>query len=597
MIRRMIERLRHRGPEAVAIQSFNQGQCWLAHARLRVTDEREIADQPFSSQNNRWRLVFNGEIYNWKQLDTYLRSNNWEPQTKGDTERLVEIIDKAGYEALHSIDGMFAFGAYDEKKKTTFLARDRFGQKPLYYVSCNGIIAFASELSALLELSPWIPMEISLESTSQFFRLRYIPAPNTAINPIKKLEPGQYAIIYETGKVQTDRFFTLSKEGSLCTNDFERSKVKKQLNANPQKILNSLIKQSIKHTIPKEAAIIVSGGVDSTLMASYVEELDQTMGWASNNRRGYTIQLEHQPPHEANWSQSLCERWGWEHELICLKDRQLINAYLRIIERLDEPLGDRSLLPSWSLAQSIQPHQRVAIGGDGGDELFLGYERYLSMSEYLSQSSSNTDWAEMYWNLGLKVSDPTAVSRADQKLQIQPMDALKHQTRVLQAEYSSSPVNFLQILDLFTYLPGSVLAKADRTSMDWGVETRSPLLNTQVALAALSLENKNLIKNKKMKYILRELLQKKAGPIPNGPKQGFGASIRRGSELESFLVKNVEQNLKFLHENLQETRLLEWIMIFHKSTKQWNQNSLFAISIWSDWIIRIKKEFSYIKIA
>ena len=116
VIRRMIERLRHRGPEAVAIQSFNQNQCWLAHARLRVTDQREIADQPFSSQNNRWRLIFNGEIYNWQELDTYLKGNNWEPQTKGDTERLVEIIDKAGYEALHSIDGMFAFGAYDEKK-------------------------------------------------------------------------------------------------------------------------------------------------------------------------------------------------------------------------------------------------------------------------------------------------------------------------------------------------------------------------------------------------------------------------------------------------------------------------------------------------
>ena len=595
VIRRMIERLRHRGPEAVAIQSFNQNQCWLAHARLRVTDQREIADQPFSSQNNRWRLVFNGEIYNWQELDTYLEGNNWEPRTKGDTERLVEIIDKAGYEALHSIDGMFAFGAYDEKKKTTFLARDRFGQKPLYYVSYNGIIAFASELSALLELSEWIPMEISAESTSQFFRLRYIPAPNTAINPIKKLEPGQYAIIYENGEVQTDRFFTLSKEGSLCTNDFDRPKIKKQLNSNPQKIIDSLIKKSVKQTTPKDAAVIISGGVDSTLMASYVAELDQKMGWSASNRRGYTIQLEHQPSHEASWAQSLCKRWGWEHELISLKDRQLINAYLRIVERLDEPLGDRSLLPSWSLAQSIQPHQRVAIGGDGGDELFLGYERYIPISEHLMQSKSDRDWSEIYWSLGLNVSEPQAVSRADQKLKIQPMDSLKHQTRVLQEEYLSSPINYLQILDLFTYLPGSVLAKADRTSMDWGVETRSPLLNTQVALAALSLENNTLIRDKKMKYILRELLQNKAGPIPNGPKQGFGASIRRGSELENFLVKNVEQNLKLLSEILRETRLLEWINTFQQSTKKWNQNSLFSLSIWTDWIIKIRKEFPHIK--
>ena len=153
---------------------------------------------------------------------------------------------------------------------------------------------------------------------------------------------------------------------------------------------------------------------------------------------------------------------------------------------------------------------------------YFGYERYLSISEHLRQSKDDANWAEIYWSLGLRVSDPNAVCRADEKLQIQPMDDLSHQTRVLQAEYSSSPINFLQILDLFTYLPGSVLAKADRTSMDWGVETRSPLLNTQVALAALSLENKTLVKDKKMKFILRELLQKKTGPIPKGPNRLWG---------------------------------------------------------------------------
>ena len=121
-------------------------------------------------------------------------------------------------------------------------------------------------------------------------------------------------------------------------------------------------------------------------MASYIAELDQAMGWNSSNRRSYTIQLQHQPPDEANWAKSLCTKWGWNHELVSLSDRQLINSYLRIVERLDEPLGDRSLLPSWCLAQSIQPHHRVAIGGDGGDELFLGYEHYLPNSEYFAST-------------------------------------------------------------------------------------------------------------------------------------------------------------------------------------------------------------------
>ena len=197
----------------------------------------------------------------------------------------------------------------------------------------------------------------------------------------------------------------------------------------------------------------------------------------------------------------------------------------------------------------------------------------------------------MYWSSSLSVGDTNAARRADQKINIQPMNTLMHQTRILQEQYSESPINFLQILDLFTYLPGSVLAKADRTSMDWGVETRSPLLNTQVALAALSLENKNLVKDGAMKFVLREILREKTGSAPGSIKHGFGAKIRNGSELENFLVRNTQQNIEFLSRNFKNTRLMTWIQTFLDETKRWNQNSLFALSVWTDWVIRISKEF------
>ena len=227
----------------------------------------------------------------------------------------------------------------------------------------------------------------------------------------------------------------------------------------------------------------MSGGVDSTLIAAYTAGLDQRMGWNPANRRGYTVQLEHQPCHEAQWAKTLCNKWGWKHELITLTDRQLINAYLRVSERLDEPLGDRSLMPSWILAQAIQPHDRVAIGGDGGHELFLGYARYISMAPHLSKVGDKGNWASLYWMYGLPVGDAKAIAKANQEQQLEPMRHLNEQMRVLQAEYEHSPLEFLQLLDLMNYLPGSVLAKADRSSMDWGLETRSPLLNTRIALA------------------------------------------------------------------------------------------------------------------
>ena len=594
LIQRMIERLRHRGPEAIRIKRFNNDMCWLAHARLRVTDSRDIADQPFPSKSGRWKIVFNGEIYNWQDLDSYLRPTGWEPLTNSDTERLAEMVERVGVECLHSLDGMFAFGAYDKLTGNLFIARDRFGQKPLYYVISHGIVAFASELSALMELSPWIPMQISLNGMSQFFRFRYVPAPATAIEPIRKLEPGQYAVINRTGNLLLDRFFTPSKEGTLCSNDLERSAVQ-QLHEKPKEVINILLKDSIQKTVPEHAAMIVSGGTDSTLMAAYTAQLDQKMGWSPRERRGYTVQLEHQPKTEAEWAQSLCKKWGWEHELITLNDRHLINAYLRVSERLDEPLGDRSLLPSWSLAQAIQPHERVAIGGDGGDELFLGYSRYLSIAPQLEKAGHDQNWANLYWQYALAVGDKSAIDHADQALGINPMQLLYEQMRVLQAEYEHSPLEFLQLLDLLNYLPGSVLAKADRSSMDWGLETRSPLLNTRLALAALSLKPKHLVEGKNLKAVLKHLLKAKAGEPPKGPKQGFGASIRQGSELEMFLTQRIQRNLTSIVNSSQKAKTAEWLKSFSENTPKWNQNSLFSLCIWCDWQSRIEKEFPSVK--
>lgn len=595
IIQRMIERLRHRGPEATRFKHFNNGQCWLAHARLRVTDDREIADQPFTSQSSRWKLVFNGEIYNWKDLDQYLKPSGWTPRTNGDTERLAEMIDHVGVESLHSIDGMFAFGAYNKINGSLFLARDRFGQKPLYYVCSNGVTAFASELSALMELSPWIPMEVSINAMSQFFSLRYVPAPGTAIKPIYKLEPGQYAIINKEGGVILDRFFSPTKEGTLCSNDLDRTVVK-HLHKNPTDVIDALLKESIRNTVPKNAAIIVSGGVDSTLMAAYTAGLDQKMGWNPEDRSGFTVQLQHQPVQEAQWAKSLCQKWGWKHELITLTDRQLINSYLRVSERLDEPLGDRSLMPSWILAQAIQPHHRVAIGGDGGDELFLGYERYLNLAPQLAKMRDRENWASLYWRYGLPVGDAKAIDKANEEQQLHPMRLMEEQMRILQAEYAHSPLEFLQLLDLLNYLPGSVLAKADRSSMDWGLETRSPLLNTRIALGGLALKPEHLIHGKSLKHVLRQLLESKAGKQPSIAKQGFGAAITKGSELERFLLQNAQTKLNQLTQDLQSKAIILWLATFTKTTKNWNQNALFSLSIWLDWIMRLRKEFPSVAI-
>lgn len=586
LLRRMIERLRHRGPEAVSVQRQGNSHCWLAHARLRVSDARDVADQPMASCSGRWGLVFNGEIYNWPQLDGYLKPSGWQPRTAGDTERLVEMIDQVGVECLHSLDGMFAFGAYDQRSRCLFLARDRFGQKPLYLVQGPGMFAFASELSALLELSPWIPMQVSATALAQYMTLRYVPAPGSAVDPIRKLEPGQYAILDARGRLHLDRFFTLSAEGTLCSNDQDHRAVD-MLRQQPAAVVNKLLKQSIRNTVPQQAAVIVSGGVDSTLMAAYTRDLDEEMGWPASDRVGYTVQLEHQPPQETQWAARLCQRWYWRHELLTLSDRQLINAYLHLSQRLDEPLGDRSLLPSWILAQAISPHQRVAIGGDGGDELFLGYGRYGAMAALFQKAGMTHNWAELYWQRGLAVGHHGALTAANQATGLKPLQTLIGQLRVLQEQWQEQPLIFLQWLDLLSYLPGAVLAKADRSSMDWGLEVRSPLLNTHLALAGMALQPKHQLQGGQPKAILKQLLQHKVGePLPAGEKLGFGAAVRPGSELERFLQERIQAQLSSMGQR-RGTALANWLAAYSAVQHRWGQNELFAMAIYLDWLERV----------
>ncbi len=585
VLRRMIERLRHRGPEAVRveeIQTNGSTKYWLAHSRLRVNDESSVADQPYSSQNQRWDIVYNGEIYNCETLDKILKSYEFLPRTKSDTERLVEIIDKYGCEALNVIDGMFAFGALDKLTGSLFLARDRFGQKPLYYLESQGIFAFASELSALVELSEFVPMQINLISLSQYLNLRYIPAPYTAISPIKKLEPGQYGVLDSNGCFILDRFFSPESYGTLCVNDHDIT-TGVELRKKPLETLNRLLTTSVRQTVPENAAMIISGGVDSTLISAYTRDLDEINDWDTKKRVGYTVQLEHQPLSEAEWAKYLCKKWNWKHELLTLTDRQLINSYLHLSERLDEPLGDRSLLPSWVLAQAISPHQRVAIGGDGGDELFFGYERYPKVAKKLETLGSEISWTEFYWKYGLSVCDQHALNLANSFIEEEPMGEIYNKYMALQDRWDKDPIVFLQILDLLTYLPGSVLSKVDRSSMDWGLEVRAPFLNSHLALAGLTLRPEQQIIDSEMKYLLKSLLSQKVGPLPRGGKLGFGAAIKKGSELEYFLMDRISSGLSRAKKKT-ANKVIDFMTTYTKETKIWSQNNLFATAIYLDWL-------------
>ena len=223
-------------------------------------------------------------------------------------------------------------------------------------------------------------------------------------------------------------------------------------------------------------------------------------------RKAFTIQLPHQPKKEIEWAQKLCSQWGWEHQIVEIDERHLINSYLLLAKHLDEPNGDRSLLPTHLLAQIISPYTRVAIGGDGGDELFCGYSRYHQFGSLLKKHK-NANWGNIYWSHALKVGDLKAIEQVNQIMSCSTDTTQTNLPKILQSQWSHEPINFLRILDINYYLP-IVLDKVDKTSMFYGLEVRSPLLDTKVAMAALSITPSRHTTEGKPKAVLKEILRK-----------------------------------------------------------------------------------------
>ena len=580
-ITKMADSLRHRGPEKVSTWSSANEKCWLGHARLRVTDNSEQADQPFTTKSGKTTLVFNGEIYNSGDIVNacmrWLKNNS---RTKSDTEVLAEAIEMLNEDVFYNIEGMFAFGAYNEEKQELTLARDRFGQKPLYFISNAKFTAFASELRALKHVSEgnW---QVDDQSAATYMRHRYIHAPKTAIKSVSKLEPSQIITIKSDGRISKDRFFFPECKPTLPCN-LRLKKLDELIRTHPIKTVEELIKRSVKRSITDDAAVIISGGIDSTLVSSVIKELDdEKYGKDKKKRKAFTIQLPHQPKIEVEWAKKLCRHWGWEHHVVEVDERHLVNSYLLLTQHLDEPNGDRSLLPTHLLAQIISPYTRVAIGGDGGDELFCGYSRYLQFGSLL-QKHQNGNWGNIYWSNALKVGDLKAVEQVNQIMSCSTDTKSTNIPKILQSQWSHEPLNFLRILDINYYLP-LVLDKVDKTSMFYGLEVRSPLLDTKVAMAALSISPSLHTKQGETKAVLKEVLRKRLGSLPKGAKQGFGAMIEKDGMFESFLRERISKKMKEINES--NRKKAHWIRQYINIRKSdtMRGNELFATAIYLEW--------------
>lgn len=551
----MAEKLHHRGPDDFGIWQNNDIGLSLIHTRLSVLDLSPAAHQPMHSPNGRYTIVFNGEIYNHLDLRNEL-SIAW--KSHSDTETLLAAFEAWGVEkTLQKTVGMFAIALWDNHKQQLYLARDRMGEKPLYYGFQNSVFMFASELKAL-KTHPYFEEKIDRNAIALQMRHNYIPHPWSIYQGIHKLQPGTYATIQPNStNVTITPYWKLHDHIQL---DMPVS-ADQAINS-----LDALLKKTIRDQMLSDVPLgaFLSGGIDSSLVTA----LMQTQ--SSSRIKTFTIGFDQPGYNEAEFAKAVAQYLGTEHTELYVTDQDALNVIPRLSTLYDEPFSDSSQIPTFLVSQMTKQHVTVALSGDGADELFGGYNRYLwaeslwnrfkniplpirhGMHSLITQTSAeklNTFFESLallpkklrYNNIGDKLHKLASIlpstsremlylnliSNNNQPQQFiigadEPLCAFQHLQDVNQLDFISQ----MMYADAMGYLPGDILTKVDRASMGVSLETRAPFLDHRVVEAAWTLPLSLKIHEGQSKWILRQILYKYVPKeLIERPKMGFGAPI------------------------------------------------------------------------
>ena len=530
----------HRGPDSSG--EFSDEGVALAARRLSIID-LETGDQPVANENGTVHVVQNGEIYNYRELRRELERAGHSFRTQGDTEVLLHLYEEHGDRFAERLRGMFAIAIWDASHRRLVLARDRFGIKPLYYRHANNELAFASELRALPR------GEIDLDALEAFLAFNSIPAPLTIFREVRKLPPG-HLLIWEDGRLELRRFARPAPLEEL--REDEETELVEELRSR----LRDSVRAHLVSDVP--VGVLLSGGVDSAFLAALAAEE------SSEPLRTFSIGFEERSFDELAGARLVAERYGTQHqELVLRPDAALLLPALA--DAFDEPFADSSALPTYLVSQLAANDVKVALSGEGGDELFGGYYTYAAdllaervgglvrlarpLVERLPTSSSKASfdykakrfvraahlpslerhhgWKEIF-------SPDLRAELTGHRSAFDPVDILRGRYRETEG---ADELARLQDVDLGVYLVDDLLVKTDRASMAHSLEARVPYLDTVVTNLALALPTRHKIRGLSKKVLLR----KAAAPllpreIVHGKKRGFSipaAAWLRG-ELEPF---------------------------------------------------------------
>ena len=550
----------HRGPDSFG--EFSDGDVALAARRLSIID-LETGDQPIANEDGTLHVIQNGEIYNYRELRRELERAGHRFRTQGDTEVLLHLYEEQGDRFAERLRGMFAIAIWDARNRRLVLARDRFGIKPLYYRAADDELAFASELRALPR------GEIDLDAVEAFLAFNSIPAPLTIFKEIRKLPPG-HLLIWADGRVELERF----------ARPVPLEELREDEEAELVEELRSRLRDSVRAHLVSDVpvGVLLSGGVDSAFLAALASEE------SSETLRTFSIGFEERSFDELAGARLVAERYGTQHrELVVRPDAALLLPALA--DAFDEPFADSSALPTYLVSQLAASDVKVALSGEGGDELFGGYYTYAAdllaervgglarlarpLVERLPTSSSKASFDYRAKRFVRAAHLPPLerhhgwkeIFSPELRVELTGHSSAFDPVNILRDRYSetegAAELARLQDVDLGIYLVDDLLVKTDRASMAHSLEARVPYLDTVVTNLALALPTRHKVRGLSKKVLLR----KAAAPllpreIVHGKKRGFSipaAAWLRG-ELEPFaretLSRETLQRQGFFHPDV-----------------------------------------------
>ncbi|MDY0882648.1 asparagine synthase (glutamine-hydrolyzing) [Dongia soli] len=562
----------HRGPDMQGLWSDPANLCHLAHRRLSIIDLSEAGRQPMSDASGRYVVTFNGELYNYQDIRRELEQEGHRFFTKSDTEVLLLGYIAHGERIFEMADGMFAVAIYDRQQRSLLLARDRAGEKPLYYMQAGNVFAFASELQALTAV-PGVDHRMSEGALAAYLLFRYVPAPATILAGISKLIPGHLLKVEADGSYVERRYFAFELQPNYNPSQAHFEKYASEV----ENALIASLKRRLVSDVP--LGVFLSAGIDSSLACALITKR------LGHSPRTFTIGFENDAESEHQVALRISQCLGTQHSQYVFSASDFDAIGSQIGKFMDEPNGDRSCVPTYLLSKFTRESVTVAISGDGGDELFCGYGRYRGVPQAMKEPCWENPRATIgaYFDRFLAVFGIAATSeilpngwRSIASLLESFIPIFQHPGRDV--------VNGLRQLDFATYLPGAVLPKVDRMSMRWGLEVRTPFLEPQVMQLSSRLSGAYCHNDKFAKLTLRQILGKYLpSDIVSLPKRGFGMPA-------SVFINNKEKTaaeLDVTRERILGTRFFserrELVESLMQKSGQ-NINSIWATIVLGQWM-------------